>query len=251
MQSNVALPTPNLDDLQHDAQNVVCDHLTCYEVDATHDVDALPDDLPDVHLDVVNDVLAGFSKMSLWMLYVNSSMLNALLYLSFLMLSSMFYLFFLMMLEEDFDNIEAYHSRIIIQQQEEEWLLLESAHLKHEHQELEEQLAEVHLQHLHRQTAESSTSTALIQHRDQWGQPIEIYHNIAIKQLDQMSLNNIKRFKQIILFSSSLFGRWPTGNDDTEDHKLDDLEVCHVLVPLPARWLVLGEDDLDEENCDE
>ena len=82
----MALVIPNLDGLQGDAQDVVCKHLTYGEVDAQHDVDAFPDDLPDVHLDVldvVNDVLAEFSKMSLWMLYLNSSMLSALLYLNF------------------------------------------------------------------------------------------------------------------------------------------------------------------------
>ena len=40
------------------------------------------------------------------------------------------------------------------------------------------------------------------------------------------------------------------GNDDTEDHKLDDLEGCDVVVSLPAWWIVAGEDDLDEESDD-
>ena len=65
----MALVIPNLDGLQCDVQNVVCEHLTCDEVDAQHDVDALPDDMPDVHLDVVNNVLAEFSRMSLCMFY--------------------------------------------------------------------------------------------------------------------------------------------------------------------------------------
>ena len=40
------------------------------------------------------------------------------------------------------------------------------------------------------------------------------------------------------------------GNDDAEDHKLDDLELCDVLVSLPVRWVVVVEDDLDEESRD-
>ena len=90
----VALVIPNHDGLQYDVQDVVCEHLTYDEVDAQRDVEALPDDLPDVHLDIVNDVLAEFSKMNLWMFYLNSVMLSALLCLSFLMLSPMFYLHF-------------------------------------------------------------------------------------------------------------------------------------------------------------
>ena len=58
----MALVIPNLDGLQCDVQDVVCKRLTFEEVDAQPDVDALPDDLPDVHLDVVNNVLAEFSK---------------------------------------------------------------------------------------------------------------------------------------------------------------------------------------------
>ena len=54
-----------------------CEHLS-YDEGAQHDADALPDDLPDVHLDVVNDVLVEFSEMNLWMFYLNSSMLSGL-----------------------------------------------------------------------------------------------------------------------------------------------------------------------------
>ena len=61
-------------------------HLTYDEVDAQHDVDAMPDDLPDVHLNAVNDVLAESSKMNMWMFYLSSSMLSALLYLNSLMM---------------------------------------------------------------------------------------------------------------------------------------------------------------------
>ena len=45
------------------------------------------------------------------------------------------------------------------------------------HQALQEQLAEVHLRHLHRQIAESSTSTTLIQHRDQEIQHTDLPHH--------------------------------------------------------------------------
>ena len=69
--------------------------MTYEEVDDKHDVDALLDDLADVHLDVVDDVLAEFSKMSLWMFYVD---FECIVLLNFLMLSSVFYLHFLMVL---------------------------------------------------------------------------------------------------------------------------------------------------------
>ena len=58
----MTLVVPNLDGLQCNVQDVVCDHLTYDKVDAQHGVDALPDCLPDVHLDVVHDVLAKFSE---------------------------------------------------------------------------------------------------------------------------------------------------------------------------------------------
>ena len=69
----------NLDGLQYDVQDVACEQMTYDEVDVQHDVDVFADDPPDVHLDVVNDILAEFSKMSLRMFYLNSSMLSALL----------------------------------------------------------------------------------------------------------------------------------------------------------------------------
>ena len=40
------------------------------------------------------------------------------------------------------------------------------------------------------------------------------------------------------------------GNDDTEDHRLDDRDVCDALVSLPALWAVVGENDLDEDSRD-
>ena len=40
------------------------------------------------------------------------------------------------------------------------------------------------------------------------------------------------------------------GNDDTEDHKLDDLKGCDLAVSLPLRWVEVGEDNLDEESRD-
>ena len=57
----MALVVPNLDGLQCN----VCEHLTSDEVDAQHGVDALLDCLPDVHLDVVHNVLIKFSEMNL------------------------------------------------------------------------------------------------------------------------------------------------------------------------------------------
>ena len=74
--------------------------------------------------------------------------------------------------EEDINNITAYQNRIIIQQKKNEniyyvnAIILNNADAQLEHR-LQEQLAEVHLRHPHRQTAESSTSTTLIQQRDQ------------------------------------------------------------------------------------
>ena len=107
--------------------------------------------------------------------------------------------------EGDIDDTIAYHNTVIIQQKDErEQLLLESDHLREllaeallHQQGLEEQLAEYHLQHHHRQAAENSTSPTLIEQRDQGLQKTQIYHNIAIKQLDQINLNNfnIKRLK--------------------------------------------------------
>ena len=52
----MALVVPNLDGLQCNVQDVVCEHLTYDEVDAQHGVDALLDCLPNVHLDVVHNV---------------------------------------------------------------------------------------------------------------------------------------------------------------------------------------------------
>ena len=31
---------------------------------------------------------------------------------------------------------------------------------------------------------------------------------------------------------------------------LDDLEGCDFLVSLPALWVIIREDDRDEESCD-